>query len=218
MTNESRQVISRQMIIRRMSRRTLLAIGAWWSAALAAILIGVAAIQYVGASIVGKPADVRSQSEIAQALDTEPLQGPVPPFPTDIAEEPSPSPSSSPTADDTTAPDTTAPDTTGPDDTVDDAGSTPSTRAPRSPFPPPTFRPGVRREFPVGGGIVVAECLAGKARLVSWSPGRDFKVDEVNRGPDDEVKVEFDGPDDDVKLKVHCAGGVPQGEVEVDDD
>ena len=86
------------------------------------------------------------------------------------------------------------------------------------PSPPPSPSPAaVRREFRVEGGFAVAECRAGLARLVSWSPGRGYGVDEVEQGPDDDVSVVFDGPDDDVELTVTCVDGVPEGSVEEED-
>ncbi|GIJ80781.1 hypothetical protein SAMN05443287_110132 [Micromonospora phaseoli] len=55
-----------------MGRRTFLAVAGWLATAVAATLIGLAAIQLVGESLTGTPGGVRSQEEIARAL-AEPI-------------------------------------------------------------------------------------------------------------------------------------------------
>ncbi|MEV6598283.1 septum formation initiator [Actinoplanes sp. NPDC051346] len=153
-----------------MRRRTLLVLAAWLSAILAAIIVGVVAVELVGARIVSTPGDVRSQAELKRALAAS-------------RSKESRAPSS--------------------------PATNPESRPART-TAPATPNPTVRREFTITGGVAEVECLGGLARLVSWSPSRGYRVDEVDRGPDDEVSVKFDGPDDDDSdLEVACFDGLP---------
>jgi hypothetical protein len=68
------------------------------------------------------------------------------------------------------------------------------------------------------GGTVVARCTAdGLVELLSWSPAQGFRVDNAERGPAREVKVEFESGDDDIEVKIRCVDGVPM-DGEDDDD
>ncbi|MEH1053736.1 septum formation initiator [Micromonospora sp. CPCC 206171] len=70
-----------------MPGRPLLAVLGWLATAVAALLIGLAAIRLVGESISGTPGGVRSQEEVRRALaatpfgagTTPPAAGPTPP-------------------------------------------------------------------------------------------------------------------------------------------
>ncbi len=80
----------------------------------------------------------------------------------------------------------------------------------------PSAEAGNRRSFTTPGGSAVAECRPGGAWLATWSPRQGYRVDEVDRGPDDDVEVTFVGPSGEYELSVRCVGGVPV--LEPDDD
>ncbi|WP_203992387.1 septum formation initiator [Micromonospora lutea] len=92
--------------------------------------------------------------------------------------------------------------------------STPGTdpsATPASPVSPagPSTAPPDRRSFSTVGGSAVAECRPGGVYLVSWSPRQGYRVDDVDRGPDDDADVTFVGPSGEYELSVRCVGGVP---------
>ncbi|MEH1013507.1 septum formation initiator [Micromonospora sp. CPCC 206060] len=68
---------------------------------------------------------------------------------------------------------------------------------------------GARRSFATRGGSVVAECAGREVRLVSWAPAQGYRVEEADRGPDDDVEVTFDGPGGRSEVRIVCSGGVP---------
>ncbi|MEV4709730.1 septum formation initiator [Micromonospora sp. NPDC049374] len=173
-----------------MGRRTFLAVAGWLATAVVATLIGLAAIRLVGESLTGTPGGVRSQEEIARALaETAPVG--------------TGSPGSAPTG-------TPAPGS-GPTGT----GLSGSPSSPLSPAGP-SAEPGNRRGFSTAGGSAVAECVPGGVYLVSWSARPGYRVDDVDRGPDDDADVTFVGPSGEYELSVRCVGGVPT--VDLDDD
>ncbi|GAA0403140.1 hypothetical protein GCM10009541_52840 [Micromonospora gifhornensis] len=162
-----------------MGRRTFLAAAGWLATAVVATLIGVAAIQLVGESLTGTPGGVRSQQEVARALAEPP---PVVPSANPTAAPPSPSGTpTDPSGTPTSVPGTVSPST--------DAGS--------------------RRSFSSPGGSVVAECVPGGVYLVSWTPRQGYRVDDYDRGPDDDAEVTFVGPTGEHELSLRCQGGVP---------
>jgi hypothetical protein len=59
------------------------------------------------------------------------------------------------------------------------------------------------------GGEAVAQCRAGQAYLVSWSPAQDFQVGYTQRGPSHVATVVFVGAARSWPLRVACVGGVP---------
>lgn len=69
--------------------------------------------------------------------------------------------------------------------------------------------PGLRRSFATSGGTAVAECVGADVRLVSWAPAQDYRVKDVDRGPDDDAEVTFAGPAGEFEVKVGCIGGEP---------
>jgi serine/threonine-protein kinase len=176
-----------------MSRRSLLALGGWLAAAALATVVGVGATRFVGASIVGTPDGIRSQQDVEQALAAYPsaaLQNtPAAPAPGQGSDpQPPPSPS----------------------------GQSPSAR-PIAPSPAPTrttvTHPG-RHGFSFYAGLAVAECVGSDVQLVSWAPAQGYRVKDVDRGPDDDVKVEFKGPDQTAKLKITCIDGEPVADID----
>ncbi|BCJ58290.1 septum formation initiator [Micromonospora endophytica] len=173
-----------------MGRRTFLVAAGWLATALVATVIGLAAIQLVGESLTGTPGGVRSQDEVARAL-AEPV--PTTPAGPSTGEPASPA---APTTPGTSA----APD-----------GQSP-TAVPAS----PSAEPGNRRSFSSPGGSAVAECVPGGVYLSFWSPQQGYRVDDVDRGPDDDAEVTFVGPSGKHELSVRCVGGVPV--LEPDDD
>ncbi|TCB90966.1 septum formation initiator [Micromonospora zingiberis] len=94
-----------------------------------------------------------------------------------------------------------------------------ATSAPPSPSgtpPSPSAEPGSRRGFTSPGGSAVAECVPGGVYLVSWTPQQGYRVDDYDRGPDDDVEVKFVGPSGEYELSMRCVAGVPV--LEPDDD
>ncbi|MDG4792908.1 septum formation initiator [Micromonospora sp. WMMD1082] len=156
-----------------MGRRTFLAVAGWLATAVAATLIGLAAIQLVGESLTGTPGGVRSQEEIARAL-AEPAPTGAPP-----------------------------PGTAPPGPTASPAS--------------PSAEPGNRRSFSTAGGSAVAECVPGGVWLEYWSPRQGYRVDDVDRGPDDDAEVTFVGPSGEYELSVRCVDGVPVQDPDDDD-
>ncbi|WBB70678.1 septum formation initiator [Micromonospora sp. WMMD812] len=65
-----------------MRRRSLLVAAGWLATAAVATLIGLGAIRLVGESITGTPGGVRSEEEIARALEADPLPSASAPAPT----------------------------------------------------------------------------------------------------------------------------------------
>ncbi|AEB43175.1 MULTISPECIES: septum formation initiator [Micromonospora] len=73
----------------------------------------------------------------------------------------------------------------------------------------PSVEAGSRRSFTSPGGSVVAECVPGGVYLVSWTPRQGYRVDDYDRGPDDDAEVTFVGPSGEHELSLRCQGGVP---------
>ncbi|WP_067176808.1 hypothetical protein [Microtetraspora niveoalba] len=77
---------------------------------------------------------------------------------------------------------------------------------------------GGTRAFTIPGGSFVASCEGKTASLLSWSPGQGYAVDDVERGPDHEVSLEFESEADKVTVKVSCSGGQPVPSTKVEHD
>ncbi|WP_436760677.1 hypothetical protein [Streptosporangium sp. V21-05] len=69
----------------------------------------------------------------------------------------------------------------------------------------PTAEPGKSRLITTVGGKVIARCENGLVTLRSWSPAQGFQADDVERGPAERARVEFETEEDEVKVEVHCA-------------
>lgn len=67
------------------------------------------------------------------------------------------------------------------------------------------------------GGTVVAECVDGLARLVSWAPAQGYRATDVDQGPDDDAEVSFEGPAGEYEVTVVCVAGRPEVTWELDD-
>lgn len=87
--------------------------------------------------------------------------------------------------------------------------SGPAASASASPAVDPSATPGQRRSFSTPGGTAVAECVGSEVRLVSWAPAQDYRVKDVDRGPDDDAEVTFAGPGGEFEVNVGCIGGEP---------
>jgi hypothetical protein len=82
----------------------------------------------------------------------------------------------------------------------------------------PAPAPSAERIFSSPGGIVVVRCRDSRAYLVSWSPERGYRADDIRRGPAEVVSVKFVATRTEVELSVRCVGGVPSARVETDDE
>jgi len=89
------------------------------------------------------------------------------------------------------------------------SGSAPSESVPSEsagePDVTPTATPGESRLIITRGGRVIARCEGGLVTLRSWSPAQGFQTDDVERGPADRARVEFESEEDEVKVEVGCA-------------
>ncbi|MCC5579108.1 hypothetical protein IMZ11_26125 [Microtetraspora sp. AC03309] len=174
-----------------MNRRSLLGILGWLIAAAVATVTSTWAISLLGEGLTQKVVSPMSQADVDRALAVATATGaPV---------TPSPSPTEG-----ATTPVTPSPAATG-------SPVTPVT-------PSPTATGGVTRAFTVPGGSFVVSCDRDQASLLSWSPAQGYAADDVDRGPDREVKVEFESEVDKVTVKITCPGGVPVPSAKVHDD
>jgi hypothetical protein len=96
--------------------------------------------------------------------------------------------------------------TPGPDPTP---SARPSTPAPAATARPTPLSP-EGRLVSSDGGTVIARCVDGNAYLVSWSPGQNYRVDDVRRGPGPEASVKFISGGHVVAVALQCVNGVPQ--------
>ncbi|MGX7672662.1 serine/threonine-protein kinase [Plantactinospora sp. DSM 117369] len=83
----------------------------------------------------------------------------------------------------------------------------PEPSAPESP-PPPTPAP-EEKTLTSDGGSVQAACTDGDARLLSWTPNRPYRIDEVEPGPAPATMVKFRHGNRTVQMTVTCTDGVP---------
>ncbi|SCL28853.1 hypothetical protein GA0070616_3773 [Micromonospora nigra] len=95
------------------------------------------------------------------------------------------------------------------------AGATTSSPAAASATPSPGA--GARRGFATTGGTAIAECRLGGVFLMSWTAAPGYRVDDVDRGPDDDVEVSFVGPGGEYELSLRCVGGQPVAVPDDDD-
>lgn len=102
------------------------------------------------------------------------------------------------------------PTSSGPSATASPTGAP----SPSAPSPPPAS---VSREIRTAGGAVLARCTGAQAYLTSWSPAEGWRVvDTEDRGPADEVSVEFQSATERIEVAVTCPGGQPASEVDTD--
>lgn len=187
------------------STRTLGVTIAWVGAAVAAIVVGTAAVGALGDGIVDDSPDPLTSSEVAAALADAPTSAPA----TTPPSAPSPPATS-----------TTPPPTSTPADPPPPAGTDPPAEpADPPPADPPADPPaGEQLVTNTAGGTVVSECNDGLVTLLSYSPAQGFAVDQADAGPTDHASVRFEGGEARVDVDVRCEGNTPVAEVETDND
>jgi serine/threonine-protein kinase len=86
-----------------------------------------------------------------------------------------------------------------------------ATATPTQPAPTTTSAPEPQeRTLTSAGGTVRADCPSpATARLLSWSPARTYRVEEVSEGPAAEAVAVFRHGSERVRMTVTCSGGVP---------
>jgi len=161
-----------------MRKRLPLVVAGWLVTGLLATGAGVAVIDRLSEPLTTAELRPLSAAEVDKALAL-------------ASSLPGASPTASPTVSSTAS--TTAPD----------AGRTP--RPEPAVTATPVADPGRSRVIITVGGRVIARCEGGLVTLRSWSPAQGFQVDDVERGPDDRARVEFESEETEVKIEVHCA-------------
>lgn len=63
-------------------------------------------------------------------------------------------------------------------------------------------------------GSATARCSGATGRLSSWSPAPGWRVKNVDPGPDDTPKVEFESEQGEVRVDFRCSGGRPVSAVQ----
>jgi serine/threonine-protein kinase len=82
----------------------------------------------------------------------------------------------------------------------------PTTVRPTTEAPPPLEE----RTLSSAGGSVRAACTTlVTAKLVSWTPAKKYKVDDVEEGPSLAPRVVFKHGNDRVRMTVTCVAGIP---------
>ena len=196
-------------------RGVLVALG-WTASAVAAIVVGLTAVDALGSGLVEPASQPLTASEVAaQLAAASATASPA------VTGSPTPSPPASGSSSSTAA--TSTPSSSEPaiDPFVPPAGaaapadsSAPASSAP--PAPPPSE--GGTEVTPTDGGTVVSRCLSGLATLESVTPAQGFAVENLERGPDESVGVRFESERTRVDIEVTCAGDEPQVDVETDPD
>lgn len=176
----------------------------WVLFAAVAVVSGWIAVQMVGGAVTPASVPVLTAGEVAQRLATASPAATSRPEPSSTKPQQSAGPSAKPSG--------------GPSGTTTAKATSSTTSRPR---PSATSAPGadsVVRTLVSRGGSVVAACASGRITLRSWSPAVGFRVDEVERGPDEEAEIKFVSSSTEVQMKVRCVSGVPSAETEVDDE
>ncbi|MER6826702.1 hypothetical protein ABT352_12000 [Streptosporangium sp. NPDC000563] len=159
-----------------MRKRLPLVVAGWLITGLLAIGAGVAVIDRLSEPLTDTGLRPLSAAEVDEALALASSLPSAPPT--------APSPSES------------APSET---DGVEESGEA-------TPEPATTAaEPGESRLIITKGGRVIARCEGGLVTLRSWSPAQGFQADDVERGPADRARVEFESEEDEVKVEVRCA-------------
>jgi serine/threonine-protein kinase len=71
------------------------------------------------------------------------------------------------------------------------------------------------RTLTSAGGRVRAECAApGVAHLLSWTPARTYRVEQVSPGPAAVTRVTFKHGTEFATMTVTCAGGIPSADTD----
>ncbi|GAA2854097.1 hypothetical protein GCM10010517_12100 [Streptosporangium fragile] len=173
-----------------MRRRLPLAVAGWLITGVLATGAGVAVISGLSEPLTDGGLRPLSAAEVDEALR---LTTPLPPTGGAVASTPGPASTPDPAV--TPGPVVTA----GPSATA----TSPVPTAAASP-------PGKSRAIGTPGGSLIARCENGLVTLRSWSPAQGFQADDVERGPGQRARVEFEAEETEVKVEVRCsADGTP---------
>jgi eukaryotic-like serine/threonine-protein kinase len=181
--------------------RVLAGVGAWLVGVGAATAGSLLAVSLLGQGIATGTSQQLTATAVNRALAAEASDSPgvVP----GMTSAPSPAPSATPSYQAQMSR-TTRPQT----------GATPSAPASRSrpaasPSPQPTAAGPASTVLTSPGGTVVADCRAGGAYLVSWSPVPGYESGTVIRGPAVTARVTFNSAANSVTMMVSCSAGGP---------
>jgi hypothetical protein len=178
--------------------------------AVAAAVAGTAALNTLGAGILGPSTHALTRSEVRDRLAGSTVPSVAAPSTSAPA---SPPPLSTPA-------ETGAPATDPPAAQTAQAGGPVATAGPGGGAapPPPPVQPLPRTEvLATAGGTIVAECAGDRVTLRSWSPAQGYEVDDVDRGPAARARVKFKGDRGEVRVEVKCVGGAPKAATRVHD-
>ena len=169
-------------------RATLLAAG-WLLAAAATVAVAVAAIDTLGAGLIGQTGDdaPMSAADVQRRLADEPTAGPA------ESAEVSAEPTAPPRRASTAAP---APDHQG-------------ATSPRPSPTAPATGSSVTRTLDVQGGTVQARCSGGLATLIAWSPAPGFHVADATHGPAASLSITFTRNHVEIRTVITCVDGAP---------
>jgi len=186
-----RRVPARRPARRGRVRRVVASGLAWTVGATAAVAVGLIALSLIGPGLGVRPLD---------SLATDPGGQPVA---QDLPTSAVPVPSAS-------RPAASGRQTPKPGTTPNPGTSISATRSDPSPSAD------MARLLSSPGGNVFAQCTAGGAYLVSWSPAQGYRIGDVRRGPAAVAHVAFSSRRDVVTVWVDCfSGGLPQGHIDV---
>jgi hypothetical protein len=193
-------------------KRAVLVAAGWAVTAVAAALLGTAALNTLGAGILGPSTRTLSQTEVRDRLagTTAPsVVAPSSSAPATSAAPPAPDPTPSGTGTATVTPPTAVPTTQpggrGPVPTGGPGGGPPAAAQPRT------------EVLATAGGTIVAECTGGQVTLRSWSPAQGYEVHDVDRGPATQTRVRFRGDSGEVRVEITCVGGAPKAATRIHD-
>ncbi|MER5620588.1 hypothetical protein ABT061_06025 [Streptosporangium sp. NPDC002544] len=172
-----------------MRKRLPLVVAGWLVTGLLAIGVGVAVIDRLSEPLTDTGLQPLSAAEVDEALA---LASSLPGGP------PTAVPTSAPTAGVTSDPAESASESTVAESAPQPTVTVTTTAA-------PVAEPGESRVITTAGGRVIARCKDGLVTLRSWSPAQGFQTDDVERGPADRARVEFESEETEVKVEVTCA-------------
>lgn len=180
----------------------------WVAFAVVAVVSGWIAVQMFGSAVTPASIPVLTAGEVSARLAT--ASPAITPHPEPTSTKPSGDPTKKP-----------GPKPSDKPSNKPSGSSSPEPTSSSSPRPSPTSTPRpdtVVRTLASRGGSVVAACRSGRVTLRTWSPAVGYRVDEVDRGPDNEAEIKFVSSSSEVQMKVRCVSGVPTAETEVDDE
>jgi hypothetical protein len=168
-------------------RRILFGVAAWLLGAATATAGSLLAISLLGQGITGSSGQLLTQDAVNRALVSEAAKA-----------SPSDSPTMTPSA---------KPSTTPPSATPSPVSTSPAPAPATVTATPPS--PSGGTPLTSSGGVVVADCQAAGAYLMSWSPSQGYEVSSVSRGPAATARVTFNSYPNHVTMVVSCSAGVP---------